>query len=270
MKSALTVSLVSEATGGPFVFWDGLEDAFGRASRLGFAGVEIFAPEAEALNTWEIRSLMEKHGLAVAAVGTGAGWVKHKLHLCHPEESIRRRALEFIREMIVAGGAVGAPAILGSMQGRVEPGVERAQALSWLAEALEVADAAAREAGTFFLYEPLNRYETNLFNRQLDAASFVREGGFQNVRILADFFHMNIEESDLAAVLRGLGTLLGHVHFADSNRRAVGMGHLNVASLVEVLREIGYVGYLSAEVLPLPDSVGAAEQTLASFRKFVG
>jgi sugar phosphate isomerase/epimerase len=178
--------------------------------------------------------------------------------------------LEFILEMTVAGGALGAPAILGSMQGRVEPGVDRAQALEWLAEALAAADAASASAGTFFLYEPLNRYETNLFNRQLEAADFIRAQGFANVRILSDFFHMNIEESDPAAALRGLGPLLGHVHFADSNRRAVGFGHMAVEPLVEALRQIGYAGYLSAEILPLPDSAAAAGQTLQSFRKLIG
>jgi sugar phosphate isomerase/epimerase len=252
------------------VYWDGLTEAFEKASALGFGGIEIFAPGPAELNTLEIRALVEKHRLPVAAVGTGAGWVKHKLHLCHPDAEIRRRALAYILEMTAAGGALGAPAILGSMQGRVEPGVERDQALRWLAEGLAAADAAAASAGTVFLYEPLNRYETNLFNRQLDAADFLRAQGYVNVRILADFFHMNIEEADLAAALRGLGSLLGHVHFADSNRRAIGFGHLEVQPLVETLRQIGYAGYLSAEILPLPDSATAAGQTLLSFRKLVG
>jgi sugar phosphate isomerase/epimerase len=270
MKSALTVSLVPEAAGGPFVYWDGLADAFQQAAALGFEGLEIFAPGHEALDALEIGSLVEKYGLPVAAVGTGAGWVRHKLHLCHPDVEIRRRALEFILRMIAAGGALGAPAILGSMQGRVESGVAREQALRWLAEALAAAGAAAAAVGTVFLYEPLNRYETNIFNRQLDAAEFVRAQGLDNVRILADFFHMNIEEADPAAALRGLGPLLGHVHFADSNRRAVGFGHLDAKPLVETLRQVGYAGYLSAEILPLPDSAAAAGQTLQSFRKLVG
>jgi sugar phosphate isomerase/epimerase len=269
MKSAITVSLVPEAAGGPFVFWEGLADAFARASALGFDGVEIFAPDSAALDAAGIRVLQEEHSVAVAAVGTGAGWVKHRLHLCHPDAGNRARALEFVRGMIAAGGALGAPAILGSMQGRVEAGVEREQALDWLAEALGCADAEAAAAGTFFLYEPLNRYETNLFNRQLDAAAFLKERGFRNTRILADLFHMNIEESDLAGVLGGLGSMLGHVHFADSNRRAVGFGHLDPGPVVEALRKSGYAGYLSAEVLPLPDSQTAAKQTLASFRRFV-
>lgn len=269
MKAAITVSLVPEAVGGPFVFWDGLQDAFRRASALGFDGIEIFAPDPASLDPREIQALQGEYPIAVAAVGTGAGWVKHKLHLCHPDAGIRARALDFVLAMVSAGAVLGAPAILGSMQGRVEPGVEREQALQWLADALAAADAAAAAHGTVFLYEPLNRYETNLFNRQLDAATFLNEHGFHNTRILADLFHMNIEESDIASVLRDLGASLGHVHFADSNRRAFGFGHLDPAPVVAALRHIGYEGYLSAEVLPLPGSGAAAEQTLASFRKFI-
>jgi sugar phosphate isomerase/epimerase len=266
MKSAITVSLVPEAAGGPFVFWNGLEDAFQQASALGFDGLEIFPPEASAIDAGAVRAMMEKHRMAVAAVGTGGGWVKHKLHLCHPDEAVRRSAAAFIGDMIDRAAQLGAPAILGSMQGRVEPGVERAQALDWLAQALETAGRRAESHGTHFLYEPLNRYETNLFNRQQDAAGFLRERGLAGVRVLADLFHMNIEEPDLADALLGVGDLLGHVHFADSNRRAIGFGHTSAAGVVAALRQLGYSGYLSAEVLPLPDSRTAAERTMESFR----
>ena len=34
------------------------------------------------------------------------------------------------------------------------------------------------------------------------------------------------------------------------------------------LREINYTGYLSAEVLPLPDNVSAARQAVESFRRW--
>jgi len=80
---------------------------------------------------------------------------------------------------------------------------------------------------------------------------------------------MNIEEVNLADTLRGVGPHVGHVHFADSNRRAAGMGHTDFGPIVEALTAIGYNGYLSAEVLPLPDSHAAAKQTIESFRKYV-
>jgi len=266
MKSAITVSLVPEAAGGPFVFWNGLEDAFAKAADFGFDGVEIFPPEPALIDVGMVSALMQKHALAVAALGTGAGWVKYRLHLCHPEEDIRLKAREFICAMVRQAGALGAPAILGSMQGRVEAGVERAQALEWLAKGLSEAEAAASDYGVFFLYEPLNRYETNLFNRQMDAASFLSEQGLREVRILADLFHMNIEETDVAATIRSLGSSLGHLHFADSNRRAIGFGHTSAAEVLAALRAIDYTGYLSAEVLPLPDSGAAARRTIESFR----
>jgi sugar phosphate isomerase/epimerase len=91
----------------------------------------------------------------------------------------------------------------------------------------------------------------------------------KNVRVLSDLFHMNIEEPDISAALREAGPLVGHVHFADSNRRAIGMGHTDAASIVAALRDIGYTGYLSAEILPLPDSATAARQTIESFQRLV-
>ena len=118
------------------------------------------------------------------------------------------------------------------------------------------------------LYEPLNRYETNLLHRTPDAAAWLRTLTTDNVRILSDLFHMNIEEPDIATALREAGSLVGHVHFADSNRRAIGLGHTDVAAVIGALRDIDYTGYLSAEIVPLPDAATAARRTIESFQHF--
>ena len=270
MHSAITVSLVPQARGGPFVFWDGLEDAARRASTLGFEALEIFPPNAEALDATAIGQLLAGHRLALAAVGTGGGWVLHKWTLTHADAAIRECARHFIREIIDKAAALDAPAILGSMQGRSEGEVSREQALAWLGEAVEDLGEHAAQRGRPFLYEPLNRYETNLFNRTPDAAAWLRTLRTKNIRILSDLFHMNIEETDIAASLREAGSLVGHVHFADSNRRAMGLGHTAVAPIIAALREIEYDGYLSAEILPLPDAAEAARQTMESFRRYTG
>jgi sugar phosphate isomerase/epimerase len=89
------------------------------------------------------------------------------------------------------------------------------------------------------------------------------------VKLLADLYHMNIEETNLADALREAGPYVGHIHFADSNRKAAGLGHTDFTPIVSALKEIGYEGYLSAEVYPLPDSDTAAKQTIESFRKYV-
>jgi sugar phosphate isomerase/epimerase len=268
MKSAITISLVPEAKGGPFVFWDDLAESCEQAAALGFDGVEIFPPAASAIDLAELTALLARNKLQLAAVGTGAGWVVHKWSLTHSDSAIRARARDFVRSIIDLAGGFGAPAILGSIQGRWDGTVSRDQALGWFRESLQELGAYSAEHRQVLLYEPLNRYETNLFNRLGDAAAFLETLQTPNVKLLADLFHMNIEEHSIPEALRTAAAHLGHVHFADSNRRAIGLGHIDAQAVVAALREIGYHGYLSGEILPLPDGQTGARQTIESFRRY--
>lgn len=271
MKSAITVSLVKEAHGGPFVFWDDLPTALAKASRLGFDAIEIFPPSADAIRAIPLETMLGDQGLRLAALGTGAGWVKHRLSLTDPAPAVRTRALDFVRSIIDAAGPLGASAIIGSMQGRSGGDVSANEAHGYLLEALDRCGAAAAAYGVPLLYEPLNRYETNQACT-LGAAAELLEllGVGHNIRLLADLFHMAIEESDVAAALREHGALVGHVHFVDSNRRPVGGGHTPFGPIIAALREIGYSGYLSAEAFPYPDPDAAALKTIRAFRYWVG
>jgi sugar phosphate isomerase/epimerase len=266
MKSAITITLVPETRSGPFVFSEGLADGFARAATLGYDAVEIFPSSAVETDAGAVATLSARHELKVAAVGTGAGWVKHKLRLTDPDPAVRRRAIDFVAAIIDLAGRLGAPAIIGSMQGRAEGVVSREQALAWLAEALEELGPRAEAHGVPLLYEFLNRYETNLCTNVAEALGLVGALRTPGVRLLCDLFHMNIEETNIAAALRLAGSRVGHVHFADSNRRAAGLGHTDFRPIVTALREIGYAGYLSAEIFAWPDAPAAAAQTMATFR----
>ncbi len=268
IKSAVTVSLVEEARGGPFVFWDGLPAACAVSAQLGFDAIEIFAPSPEAVNVGETKALLAKHGLAVAAVGTGAGMVKHGLNLTDADPQKRAAARAFIRRMIQFGGEFSAPAIIGSMQGKWAGEITRDKALGLLREALDELGPVAEQFGVPLIYEPLNRYETNLIKTVASGVEFLQTLATTNVKLLADLFHMNIEEADLPAALRAGQVHIGHVHFVDSNRQAAGFGHLDFGPIAAALRESGYDGYVSAEALPLPDGQTAAAQTIAAFHKY--
>jgi sugar phosphate isomerase/epimerase len=270
MLSAVTISLVPETRGGPFVFWDDLAAGSAKAAAHGFDAVEVFPASSDALDAGQLKQLLAKHNLKLAAVGSGGGWARHKLRLTDPEAQTRLRAREFVASIVDLAGGFGAPAIVGSMQGRWESSVTRDQALGWLAEALEELAPRAEKYGAPLLFEPLNRYESNVLSNVVDALAFLKSLRTPNVKLLCDLFHMNIEESDIAGSLRLAGTKLGHVHFVDSNRLAVGLGHTDIAPIAAALKEIGYAGYISAEALPLPDSDAAAKQTMASFRRWFG
>ncbi|MFV8226996.1 TIM barrel protein, partial [Christiangramia aquimixticola] len=107
-----------------------------------------------------------------------------------------------------------------------------------LAEGLEVLGKHAASLGVTLIYEPLNRYETNLFNTLEAGSGFLERNEFSHVKLLADLFHMNIEEDNLTESIRKSGNHIGHVHFADSNRKPMGFGHTAMGPITEALKEI--------------------------------
>jgi len=262
----VTVSLVPEARRGPFVYHGDLAEGCSRAAALGFDAIELFPTHADDLDGQVLRGLLRSHGLRLAAVGTGAGWLRRKLTLTDPDPHVRMCARDFAGAIVDFAGGFGVPAIIGSMQGRVADGVDRDQALAWLREELDQLGPRAHALDAPLLYEPLNRYETNLFNTVADSLDFLATLRTRNVKLLVDLFHANIEERDPAAAIRRAGSAVGHIHFADSNRHAIGLGHTDVAPVVQALKDIGYDGYISAEILPIPTEDAAARQALESFR----
>lgn len=268
IKSAVTIALVSEIKTGPWIYWDDLEKSMSKAAALGFDAIELFTPSGNAIDDQLLTQLLSTHSLELAAVGTGAGKVIHGLTLTDPNPAIREEAISFISDMIVFGAQFNAPAIIGSMQGNVVNGIEREQSVAWLAEGLQILEKIAFEQGVFLIYEPLNRYETNMFNTLGAGVEFIQQKNLTNVKLLADLFHMNIEEVDSAKSILTHGNHIGHVHFADSNRRPIGNGQTNMTNIANALKEINYTGYVSAEAFPWPTSDDAAQQTINSFNHF--
>ena len=173
MKSAITICLVPEAARGPFVFHDGLSSGCQHAADAGFDAVEIFPPSASEFPSKQLHTLLEQTSLDLAAVGTGAGWLKKRLSLTDTDPARRREAIQFVAEIIEIAAEFNAPAIIGSMQGQASDITHRSESLGLLAEALGTLGDHAQRHGQVLLYEALNRYETNLLNTQEDAANFL-------------------------------------------------------------------------------------------------
>lgn len=268
IKSCVTIALVPQIKTGPWIFWENLEQSISKAAHLGFEGVELFTASAGSIDPAMLASLLEKYGINLAAVGTGAGKVIKGLTLTDPDPDVRTQAVSFIADMISFGARFKAPAIIGSMQGNVAQGVEKARALAWLAEGLTLLGKHAETKGVKLIYEPLNRYETNLINHIADGVEFIHALDTRQVTLLADLFHMNIEEKSIPETIRTFGSSIGHVHFADSNRRPIGMGHTSMTDIAAAFKEIGYDGYVSAEAFPWPNPDEAAKQTMKAFTQF--
>jgi sugar phosphate isomerase/epimerase len=266
MKIALVISV--EDTGFDAVAmrggWAGAARA---AAAMGFDGVELAVRDPAGVDAEALARLLRETGLEVPAVGTGQAYLADGLNLSHPDEGVRARAIERVCAHIRLASPLGAPVIIGLIRGRVAGGRPATEAR--LVASFEPLVGAAEREGGALIIEPINRYETDLLTTIAETEHFIDLIGGGPVGVLADTFHMNIEEASIEQSLQAAGDRLRHVHTADSNRRAPGWGHLDFAAVLATLRAMSYRGWLSAEILPLPDPEAAARQTITHLRSLL-
>jgi sugar phosphate isomerase/epimerase len=241
---------------GPLLYTGRLEEAARVAAELGHEGIEVSLRAPEELDHAKLGALLAGHSLQLVAIGSGRGFLEDGLSLADADEDARRRAVRRVTDLMDYGAEFGAPVIIGLLRGR-DPSAE---ARKRLAETMGACADHAAALGQDVLVEPINRYETPVLSTTGDSLAFIAGMQRTNVKLLLDAFHMNIEEVSLAAAIRQTSDLLGHFHAADSNRRAPGMGHVDYKEITTALHDVGYQGWLSAEVLPLPDDYSAARQ----------
>jgi len=233
---------------------------------LGYDGVELAIRDPRLVDADALAEVIESHGLAVPAIGTGQAWGEEGLSFTAADPAVRRAAIERIKSHIPLAARFNAVVILGLIRGITPKGQSHEQSMAYLVEALQECAAAAAAAGVRYALEPLNRYETDLIHTVAEGLELIERVGAANFGLLLDTFHMNIEEPSIEASIRAAGERIFHFHVADSNRWHPGAGHLNFRSILEALFATGYRGFVSGEFLPIPDAATAARRGIAHLR----
>ena len=263
MKKGLSVATFATDFG-PVVYsganeaeWDAM---FARVARAGYDGVDMFTDEKTEEEYRVIRSLLRRHGLGVGMV-VCICLKDQGVNFASRDEQVRLRSVEIYRAQI-RKAALFAPCAMpiGFIRGPLEAGDSEEEYLTRLAKSMRELAKTAKPLGIKLCIEPINRYEANTLPTVVSVTRFIRQYGLEDMYILADLFHMNIEEGDMAEALRQAGPLVGHMHVPDSNRAAPGWGHIDYPPILAALRQIGYDGYLSSEAMPFGDSDGCALQ----------
>jgi len=105
----------------------------------------------------------------------------------------------------------------------------------------------AKDRGIDLLIEPLNRYSTPVCTTSTDAIYLVKSIAQENVGLLLDTFHMNIEEDSIEYSIKKSKGLLKHIHLADNNRKMPGFAHISFREIINALRELEFDGFMSFE-----------------------
>ena len=87
---------------------------------------------------------------------------------------------------------------------------------------------------------------------------------------MGDFFHMSIEEADLAESIRQAGNYLKHMHLADSNRQQPGLGHTDFKPAFQALKQIGFTGHMALECHLSGEPRAALAETARYIRSVYG
>jgi sugar phosphate isomerase/epimerase len=213
------------------------------------------------------------YGLEVPQLVTGEVFGTDGLALVHPDPTICEEAAQRARGIVEFAGALGSGTIvnIGRLRGRGDwlPAEERPKARDRFLQAFRALADYARDYSVRITLEPCNRYEVDFVRSTSEAIDFAEEVNRPNFGLMLDVFHMNIEDPSIEDSLSEAGSLLWHVHIADSNRLPPGQGHLDFSSIVSTLTKMAYSGYLSAELRPLPDPDTAAALTIAHMRQWV-
>jgi D-psicose/D-tagatose/L-ribulose 3-epimerase len=212
-----------------------------RVQALGYDGVELHG-DLEAFKPRETAALLADHGLEIFSL------TPDNVDPATPDRAARAAALDYYRRLVDFAAEVGGPIVsFHGLVGRIAPIAPMAKEEALLTEALRTVCEHARSAGVCVVYEVLNRYESHLVNTGQAALALIERVGADNLSVLLDTYHMNIEEAALPDAIRAVGKRLGLFHVADSNREGIGRGHTDFAGVVRALDAIGYQGPVIVE-----------------------
>jgi sugar phosphate isomerase/epimerase len=254
MKLSVAVS-ASDAPANAFVVFRGIEESVAKASALGYDGIELAISSPGDINTAALdRSLGDNH-MEIAAVSTGLVYAKDGISILETLEKAGKR----FRELIDLAADYGRTINIGRSRG-FKGQRSFAEAAGEFKKNFTPLCEYAQKKGVRFVIEPVNRYEIDWINNMDEGANLLEIMGIENVFLMPDVFHMNIEDVQIPLKLVEYGKYVGYVHLADSNRLAPGNGHIDFNAVFEALKLIHYEGWASVEILPLPEPDKAAAQ----------
>ncbi len=220
---------------------ESLAETAARVAAFDYDGVELLGDLAR-YETREVKRVLGEHGLTVLSLTPA------NVDLAHPDTALRQQAIDYYYGLLDFATALGRPIVCchGAV-GRVRAVSSYGEEWMVYVDAVRCIAERAQESDLRIAMEILNRYEAHLLNSAEEGLRFIEQVGHENVGLLLDAYHMNIEEADLRSAILAAGDRLFLFHVADSNRQAVGRGHTDFLGLMRTLRDIAYDGSIIVE-----------------------
>ncbi|MFX0099291.1 MAG: sugar phosphate isomerase/epimerase family protein [Candidatus Hodarchaeota archaeon] len=232
-----------------------VEKAFQRLKKYDYDAIELMVEDPDTFDIGKIKSYVEKYELPVCSMCTmmtGAAEKEKRRNLIDEDPSVQAQTLKYLKDSISIGEELGARLLLTVPSGvaNVKDGWTDKNKDLMVEKLGELGDYARSVGKILLAIEPINRYENAFMQRGEQALEILEQLQHPQVKMMLDFFHTNIEESNNGDAIRMAGSELIHCHIADSNRKSVFRGHTDWFEIMRALRDIDFVGSVACEPLP--------------------
>lgn len=220
-----------------------LDQRLGLLAQLGYAGVEFISSSPAELDAEAMSRTLERHRLGLSAFLSGGIYLRHGVSFANPDEEIRARAVAQTRELVAVAREFRAIVVIGLLQGRRSDAVDPLSGRRNIVDCLKrIAEEADRQQ-VMCVLEPVNHLEVGFTHTVAEALELMSEVESPALRLMADTFHIHIEERSVEGAIRACAGKMAHFHLCDTNRRMLGSGRLDFKHILGLLKEVGYSGY---------------------------
>ena len=223
-----------------------LNEKFDYMEKMGIVGFEPGGRNlANRIN--EIQDALKGRNIKVSAICAGFdGFILAE------DPAVKAQFDSTMRDIIAAAGELGSTGVImvPAFNGQKPCLPHTLETRAYLCEQMHELGEYALKHNTTVILEPLNRRECHYMRQVADAAAVCRDSQSAGVKCMGDFWHMQEETSDYAALMAAGAEYLQHVHVASrGNRQMPGEdGEVdNYVAGFKALKEMNYPHYVSFE-----------------------
>ncbi len=210
----------------------------------GFDSVEISMYGIQRSQLGTVAKKAQNLGLDIS-LGTG---ITPDTDISSSDPAVQKAGIEYLKECCDFANDIGAKFINGVIyapwQGfSKEPRIERYKRSAQCLQ--EISDSINSDLRLHC--EVINRFETDFINTLEEGSEFLTIINRNNVKLLVDTFHMNIEEDSIVGAMNEYYNNIGCIHICENHRGVPGTGHIPFHDIISFLKKKEYNGYLIME-----------------------
>lgn len=261
-KFGLSIATEPLAPSAPIIYRGDIEEIMDKCKTIGYDGIELQLRNPQVIDPEQIIQLCKKYSMNITAIATGLEYSLNGLSMIDDDPAKRDEMRNRLFRDVELAEKFDCPVIIGCVRGNIPSDRDPAPYVARFRTEMLTLSEKAKQHGVTIVLEAINFYVNNYLNSIRETCDFIDSLEVDNVKLHIDTHHMVIQECDMLAAVRYAGERIGYVHFAENNRQYPGPGSIDYWGIMQILREVGYNGYIVMEIVPQPDEDTCAKRSL--------